>query len=171
MQDAAPPDIEFDMEGLDITEDADFGAPELDDEEVAALVAVSFVVWAGIIILGIIGLALSIYVAYIGYATLELLPEPRRPVPSFVPWLLLVPLVNLAIIFIIFVSIPKAAQEELIARGQPVEGDCGRGLGIAGAVLWILGCTAPIGMVLMLIATMKLAQAKRQLAESQPVGA
>ncbi len=171
LQDEMPPDIQFDLEGMDITEDADFGAPPLDDDEKAVLVWAPVVMIGCGVVLGVLSVALSIYIAYVGFSVLEMLPESSRPMPSFVPWLLLVPLVNLVVLFMIFVQIPEAVQRELEARGQAVEGDFGRTLGIIGAVLSVLGCTVPIGAILIWIATMRLAGAKRQLLESQAVKA
>ena len=159
--DEQPPEIEFDMEGLEGFGDEGFAAPALTPEEEAQIAATFIAMVVGITIMSLVGLVLIAWVAYLLMDALNAIPEEFRQVSSAVPWLLLVPLVNIVVMFIVFIKVPESLNAYLTANGDTAHGDCGRSNGLIGCILYLLGCTFPIGLVLVVMSLMKISAAKK----------
>lgn len=106
-------------------------------------------------------LLLQIYVAYLLYDALSAVPEQYRELEPWVPWLLFVPLANLVVIFLAFIKTPRSLAKCLAASGDTSHADCGESLGLWGAVLTVLGCTSPIGLILLIMSLLKINKAKQ----------
>lgn len=166
----AGPEIEFDIEGMEGFGDENFEfASELTPEEAAAGTAMVIAMFVGIGIMSLLGFILVIWVAYSMMDALSAIPEEYRELSPAVPWLLLVPVVNIVVLFLVFIKVPDSLNAYLTANGDTAHGDCGRSNGLIGSILYILGCTFPIGLVLLVMSLMKISQAKqtaRQFASS-----
>lgn len=155
-------DIQFDMgdefEGFD---EADFGAPVMSEEEIAAAQAMGAVVFFGAIAACFLGLLLTALVAYLMMDALNAVPKSFRQLSPMVPWLLFVPLVNIVILFLVFIKVPESLNAYLQSTGDTSQGDCGKSMGLWGSILYILGCTFPIGLVMLILAILKINGAKK----------
>lgn len=156
------PEIDFDIEGMEAFGDEDFTFDtELTPEEAAAGAAMFMAMLVAIGIMSLIGFAMVIWVAYSMMDALSALPEQYRELSPAVPWLLLVPLVNIVVLFLVFIKVPDSLKAFLEANGDTAHGDCGRSNGLIGSILYIIGCTFPIGLVLLVMSLLKISQAKQ----------
>ena len=152
-------DFEFELpEEMEGFTDNDFGAAE----ESAANAAIGVAMMLAIAIFGIIGLIAVVLAAYLLMDALNAVPQQFQQIPPWVPWLLLVPFVNLVVLIIAFIKVPDSLASYLNSLGDHSQGDCGRKTGLWGSVLYILGCTFPIGLVLLIVSLMKINQAKQR---------
>ena len=146
--------------GGDFT-DGDFGAAEISAEEQAAIAAVSFGMVVAIIVMSLIGLLLTIFVAYLLMDAVNSVPEQFQQIAPWVPWLLLVPFVNIVVLIVAFIKVPESLSAYLNSIGDTSQGDSGKAVGLWGSVLYVLGCTFPIGLVLLIISLVKINQSKK----------
>jgi hypothetical protein len=161
---------DFDF-NLDTTEFDDFGSESFQaqsDEELAAGEAA-----AGLIMLFAFGLSLlafvagflfSLYIAYSLSSALSSIPEAYREMAPFVPWLIFVPVVNVVILILAFIKVPRSVKSYLASKGNHSHGDCGESYGLWGAILSLLGCTLPVGLVMLILSLNKLGKAQRAAA-------
>lgn len=152
-------DIDFDMEGL---EDfgPDFGPPEISAEAQAAA-GVLFLVFVLVAVVAcVVGLVLTGLVAYWLMDALNAIPEPHRQMSPMVPWLLFVPLVQIVVLLLAFIKVPDSLSSYLRSMDDSSHGDCGKSNGLWGAILYLLGCTFPIGLVMLFLSLKKIHRAK-----------
>ncbi len=110
--------------------------------------------------IGLVGLLFSLFLAYQLASSLSAIPPTYRQLSPWVPWLIFVPLVGIVVLVLAFIKVPNSLSKYLASTGHVSQGDCGEKLGLWGAILTIIGCTAPIGLVLLLLSTLKIRQAK-----------
>lgn len=139
----------------------DFNAEGLDPEAAAAATAVAAAVWIAMMAIAALLFFLLVLAAYLLSDALGAIPEEFREIPAWLPWLLLVPFVQIVILIVAFMKVPKSLSGYLASKGDTSMGDCGAGNGLWGAVLYLLGCTFPIGLVLLVMAILKINQAKK----------
>lgn len=151
-------DMGFDLEGLGDVSDPNFVADAPPSAEQAAL-ATGIVV--GAVVLVLLAYLLIGVVAYLLSSAIQALPEANRPMPAWVPWLLLVPLVQIVVFVLAFIQVPKAQSNYLSSIGDTSMGDCGASNGLWGVILYLLGCTFPIGLVLLVMSMLKINQATK----------
>lgn len=150
------------LEGFDdFTEEGDFGAPEFSADEQAAAAALSFGMLIFVFVMSLVGLILTALVAYLMMDALNAVPESFQQIQPWMPWLLFVPLVNIVIVFLVFLKVPDSLSSYLQSIGDSSQGDCGKNLGLWGCILYIIGCTFPIGLILLIMSILKINQAKK----------
>lgn len=150
------PEMEFDF-GMDGMEDWQSSPPSLDPSTGAAATLATM----AIVVIGlVISLLLQAVVAYFLSSALKAVPEQYRELSPAIPWLLLVPFVNIVILFLAFIKVPRSLNKYLTSVGDTSQGDCGEQMGLWGAVLGIIPCTGPIGLILLIISLVKITQAK-----------
>jgi magnesium-transporting ATPase (P-type) len=149
------------LEGFDDFNEGDFGAPPMSAEDQAAAAALGFGMMIFVFLMSLVGLVLTALVAYLMMDALNAVPESFQQLQPWVPWLLFVPLVNLVVIFLVFLKVPDSLSTYLQSVGNTSQGDCGKNLGLWGCILYILGCTFPIGLVLLIMSILKINQAKK----------
>lgn len=157
-------DFNFDMSEFESFGTDDFDPAELNaEQEAAAALATGAIV--GMILFGMLMYLLLVFVAYIQFDALQSLPEQFRMIPAFVPWLLLVPFVQIVILFVAFIKVPQSLSKYLQSIGNTEMGDCGEKNGLFGAIFYIIGCTFPIGLVLLVMSMMKISAARKLVKE------
>ncbi|MGE3165717.1 MAG: hypothetical protein AB7O52_12475 [Planctomycetota bacterium] len=96
-----------------------------------------FLLWALVVVFG---LAIAAVLAYFLYAPLNRLPQRYRAVESWIAWLVLVPVLNIVILWILApFKIPESFKNYIDdpANDQDLAtrfGDCGKNLGLAAAI-------------------------------------
>ncbi|HBE66568.1 MAG TPA: hypothetical protein DDW52_00330 [Planctomycetaceae bacterium] len=157
-----PEDVNFGEEfGEDWEEDFATSGPS--EEAIAAAITAYF---GFLVCVGVVSLAVQIFIAYLLYDALNTVPEEFRQIEPWLPWLVFIPLVGIVIAFIAFIKTPKSLALALNARGDTSHGDCGESNGLWGMILSILGCTGPIGWVLLIMSLLKINKAKQALRAS-----
>lgn len=152
-------EIELDMpEGFEDFTEGDFGAPEVSAAEEAAAAVLIFGLMAAS---ACVALILSAIFAYLLMDAVSSVPEAHRKIAPWVPWLLFVPVANVVVLILAFIKVPESLSSYLDSIGKNSFGDCGKKIGIWGAILSLIGCTGLIGLVLLIISLMKINQAKR----------
>ncbi len=154
-------EIDFDMEQFEDFTSGDFGAPEPTAEEIAARGTLMAGVFLIIGLLSVVFLLLTAFVAYLLMDALNAVPESHRQLSPAIPWLLFVPLVNLVILFLVFIKVPESLSNYLASTDTAAPGDCGKSMGLWGAILWVVPCATPIGMVLLILSLLNISQAKK----------
>ncbi|GAB5402221.1 MAG: hypothetical protein Aurels2KO_04520 [Aureliella sp.] len=154
-------DINFDSEEFEGFGEEDFvmqdGPPEA---AIAGLMAAYF---GFVICMSIASLVFSIFIAYSQFDALNTVPEEHRQLEPWVPWLIFVPVVGIVVLFLGFIKTPQSLSKALNATGNNPHGDCGESNGLWGCILTVLGCTAPIGFVLLIMSILKINKAKQTL--------
>jgi hypothetical protein len=157
--DIQPGDMDFDFN----TDEFDaFGTEEFNmnqDIDPAAAVFATVIMIASVV-LSVLGLLMGIYVAFQLSSALSALPESARDLSPVMPWLMFVPVIGIVFLLLSLIKVPRSLSTYLNARGNSSHGDCGEKLGLWGAILTILGCTAPIGIVMLILAANKVGKAK-----------
>jgi hypothetical protein len=156
-------DIGFDLEGLGDISDPDFVASGPPSAKEMAMVSGIMV---GAAIIGLLGLLLMLFVAYLLSDALAALPAQFRLLPTWVPWLLLVPFINIVVFVLVFIKVPQSQSTFLASTGDNSMGDCGGSNGLWGVILYLVGCTFPIGLVLLVMSVLKINQAKKLIRAS-----
>lgn len=158
-------DIDFGNE-IDVAFDEDGFTAQTSPEEEAMIAGAVAAYFGFIICMSIVSLALSIYIAYSLYDALNTVPEEHRELEPWVPWLIFVPIIGIVVYFLGFIKTPKSLEKALNATGNNPHGDCGGSNGLWGMVLCVLGCTAPIGLVLVIMSLLKINKAKQTLRQT-----
>ncbi len=153
------PDIDFDTEQFDFG--ADSGAVELSEEDQAAVAALGLGFIVLVLIIALVSIVLTAWVAYMLMDALQAVPEQHRQLSPVVPWLLFVPIVQYVVMFLVFLKVPDSLSSYLNSVGDQSQADCGKTLGLWGSILYVLGCTVPIGLVLLALSLIKINQAKK----------
>lgn len=154
-------EIEFDIGEFEGFGDDDFETQDLTPEQAAAVGMLSVGMIIAALVIGLIMFGLMIFAAYLLMDALNSVPEEYRQLSPMVPWLLFVPVVNLVILFLVFLKVPESLQAYLNSVGDTSQGDCGKNMGLWGAILYVVGCTAPIGLIMLVIAITKINAGKR----------
>lgn len=152
--------IDFDMEDFEGFGSEEYG-DEFQQEAEQAAVAAGFAMMAGIACFAVFGLILTGVVAFLMSDALSSVPEEHQQLSPMVPWLLFVPLINIVVVFLVFIQVPKSLASYLASQGDTSQGDCGEKTGLWGVVLYVIGCTFPIGLVMMVMAILKINHAKK----------
>lgn len=132
-----------------------------DPEAEAAAAGVAIAMLVGYLCFIGLAILLQIFIAYLLYDALNAVPEQYRELESWVPWLLLVPLANIVVLFLAFIKTPRSLAKCLGASGDTTHGDCGESLGLWGAILCVIPCGAIVGIVLLIMALLKINKAKQ----------
>ena len=136
------------------------GFPTVDQPELSAGAKLMFI---GLAVVGaVVGLLLGAIVAHLLSSALNAVPLEYRKIPAWLPWLLLIPVVNVVVVFLAFVLTPQSLREYLESQGDTSQGDCGGQMGLIGAILSVIPCIPLVGPILLIIALVKISQAKRQ---------
>lgn len=156
-------DVDFGEEFGDMMdENGEFSAQTTAEEE--AMIAGALAAYFGFIVcMSIVSLVLSIYIAYSLYDALNTVPVEHRELEPWVPWLIFIPVVGIVVYFLGFIKTPKSLEKALNATGSNPHGDCGGSNGLWGMILCVIGCTAPIGIVLVIMSLLKINKAKQTL--------
>ncbi|MEZ6136515.1 MAG: hypothetical protein R3C53_16590 [Pirellulaceae bacterium] len=150
-------DFGFDTGDMNFGEEDFSFAVDPAQERAAAAVATGFMIVS--LVIGLLGLCLMIFVAYFLSDGLAAVPEEFRQLPTWVPWLLLVPFVNIVVLILAFIKVPQSLSSYLASKGNTGLGDCGQALGLWGSILYLL--CFPVGLVLLLMSGLKISQAKK----------
>ncbi len=156
-------DFGFNTDDFEDFGSEDFSPPELSAEDAAAATAVAMGMMIMIGVFAVIGVVITALVAYLLSDALSAVPESYRQMSSWIPWLLFVPLVQIVVLVLAFIKVPRSLSGYLASLGDQSQGDCGESNGLWGSILYILGCTFPIGLVLLVMSMLKINQAKRQI--------
>lgn len=156
------PDMDFDFDFSDELGDGfsqfeEDGFVAADEPSTMAVIATTI----AMLVLGVLMFLLVGVVAYLLSTALSAVPENFREMPPMLPWLLFIPLVNIVILILAFIKVPKSLNKYLTSIGDNSQGDCGEKLGLWGSILYILGCTFPIGLVMLVMSLMRINQAKK----------
>ncbi len=163
-QSTDPQEFNFDLnaDGFNTDEFSGFGEDGFQVEQPLdpAAAAVLAAITIAMVLLAIVCLLFAIFMAYQLSSSLSAIPEPYRQMQAFMPWLIFVPLAGIVIFILAMIKVPRSVSAYLTSIGDSSQGDCGEKLGLWGAVLYLLGCTAPIGIVLLIMSLLKLGKAK-----------
>lgn len=129
------------------------------DDAVAAVASLLVLFVEGVLVLALIGL--QIYVAYTHMKILDSIPRQFRLMEPWQAWLLLVPCLNIIWPFFLYAKTPESLQLFAQAKGRNDLGDCGGQLGLWTAIAAL--CCGPVGVILLVIYTMKIMEASKQL--------
>ncbi len=162
-------DFGFDVGELEDVSAPDFNANATTPEQAAQEAELERAMLFGGLIMGLLALVLLGVAAYLLSDALKAIPLEFRKLPHWVPWLLLVPLVNIVVFVLSFIMVPKSMANYLASRGDTSMGDCGASNGLWGVILYLLGCTFPIGLVLLVMCLLKVNQAKKIARTSEGV--
>ncbi len=132
-----------------------------DPEAEAAAAGIAIAVLIGYVCFIGLAILLQIFIAYLLYDALNAVPEQYRELESWVPWLLLVPLANIVVLFLAFIKTPRSLAKCLSASGDTSHGDCGESLGLWGAILCVIPCGAIVGLILLIMTLLKINKAKQ----------
>lgn len=161
-QDDSGFDINFDSEEFDGFGEEDFSVE--DQAKVNAAAAGVAVAYMGFLVcMSIVSLVFSLFIAYSLFDALNTVPTEYRQLEPWVPWLIFVPVVGIVVLFLGFIKTPQSLSKALNANGDSSHGDCGESNGLWGCILTVLGCTAPIGFVLLIMSILKINKAKQAL--------
>lgn len=126
----------------------------------------------------IIGTIINAFFCLTLYKTLKLIKPENRQLQPFMIWLLLIPLVNLFINFIVVIRMAASITNELVSRDYEVDENPGFAVGIAYAVLAvvanipmpfsILGVIGIVGLILFIQYWMKINWYRKVLLEETP---
>lgn len=103
--------------------------------------------------------------------------DVNREVPAANVWLMFIPIFSMIYAFILYPKIASSLTKEFESRGIPQEGDYGKGLGLAMAIIGVVGLVPRLGdftgipsLVILIIYWVKMAKYKEQLRSSQKNG-
>lgn len=118
----------------------------------------------------LIGLAISIVICLLLYFPLRDIPQQYRVMEPMAVFLLIIPFFGLVWNFFVCQRIPDSYRNAFHAYGRTNVGDCGRGLGLAYAIVAataIIPClnyvTGPAALVLFIIFVVKMWTLKSEL--------
>ncbi len=156
--DPFPADMEIDfgqeIEGLDL---AGGGEPDA-----AAFVAIFAFYGCSLLV----AIGIQAVLAYLLSGALKVVPESYREISPGVAWLLLIPLVNIVIMFLVFIKIPRSQSKYLASIGNSSHGDCGEQMGLIGSICMLIPCINVVGLVLLIISLVKIMGAKQAILSS-----
>ncbi|MCA9134751.1 MAG: hypothetical protein KDA45_16400 [Planctomycetales bacterium] len=154
--------FDFDIEGMEGFGDPDYDPEaEIDPQVQAATDRVAWIITAVLAAMSLLMLLFTILLAVQLSSALQAVPEAYRQMSPFVPWLLFVPFVNIVILILAFIKVPRSLKGYLASMGDASQEDCGEKLGLLGAILFLLGFTMPVGLVVLLLALAKIGRAKK----------
>lgn len=151
------PDLEF--------EDFDFDqqGPNNADAAAGAAALMGMLACYGVFLLLAIGV--QVWVTYLFYKDLSAVPEQFRELQPGMVWLLLVPLINIVMIFLVGIKIPQSYRKYFNSIGRTDVGDCGESLGLWMGITAVIGCS-PVALVLMIMLLMKLGDYRKQISST-----
>lgn len=149
--------------------------------EMFAGIALS-VMTAALCCASVLTLAALVMVHYLIYRIAATVPPPYRKQEPWMVWLLLIPVFHLVWNFVVFPSISDGYKAYFDARGEPDVGDCGRGLGMAYAIVSVImqvlgigfyilspmGCLPLLPLILLLIYIVELRSMKLRIEDDMP---
>lgn len=148
------PDLEF--------EEFDFDQQGPNNADAAAGAAAAMGTLACIGIFGLIVFGIYAWITYQFYKDLSAVPEQFRELQPGMVWLLLVPIVQLVMIFLVGIKIPQSYRKYFNSIGRTDVGDCGESLGLWMGITTVIGCS-PVALVLMIMLLMKLGDYRKQI--------
>jgi Trk-type K+ transport system membrane component len=154
---------------FDDSEFSDFGEPGFENGELSpdaekAVALLSGGVFLVAMLVSVVFLVIIIFACYSLFDALSTVPAEHREIEPWVPWLMLVPLVQLVVNFIALTKTPRSLAKALAAKGDSSQGDCGEQLGLFTAIAALIPCINVLGFPVLLIMTvMKVNKAKALL--------
>lgn len=130
-------------------------------------------------VLIVLAAAILVFVLYLKNLQ-DLLKEVssnNRDVPPANVWLMFIPFFSIIYSFILYPKIASSLTKEFEGRGIPQEGDYGKGLGLAMAIIGVVGLVPQLGdftgipsLVILIIYWVKMAKYKELLRSTQKNG-
>ncbi|REJ89064.1 MAG: hypothetical protein DWQ35_18825 [Planctomycetota bacterium] len=144
--------------------DFDFGdlnqGAAVSDEDVLAIIAGLYTV---ILFGSLIGVALQLVVCYLLYSAAAAIPEEHQQLSPPLVWLMLIPCVNIVMIFFVFPGLVKGFQSYFASVGNTEVGDCGESLLVWFYVTFFL--CGPVNLVLLIMYLVKFTGYKNMIAQ------
>lgn len=119
--------------------------------------------------------AVSLVVCFLLYNVQKEIPEPHQKITPASIFLLVIPLFNLVWGFFVFQRMPESFQSYFSEHGRTDVGDCGKGIGLALAIVYacsIIPClnyvAGPATLVLLIIFIVKMYELKGKLETAAP---
>ncbi|MDE0936479.1 MAG: hypothetical protein OSA89_11235 [Mariniblastus sp.] len=111
----------------------------------------------------VVGFLIQIVVCFLMYKPISKLPEKFRPFSPGLVFLMLVPIANFVMPFLISLSVTDGFKNYFTSIGDHSNGDCGKGVGLAWAIAVVCSVipfvnyiAAPVALVCMIIFIVKL---------------
>ena len=120
------------------------GPPE---EAIAAIVGAVMIFG---LLFAVVLIGLTIWAAFILYRAMERLPAAHRQAPSWLPWLMPVPMANIVMPIIIGIKWPESFQGYFNATGRaadPAIGDAGKQLGLTWGICALCTLVPLLGLL------------------------
>jgi magnesium-transporting ATPase (P-type) len=131
------------------------------------------------VVLILIAAVILVYVLYLKNLQdlLKEVSDVNRDVPAANVWLMFIPFFSIIYSFILYPKIASSLTREFESRGIPQEGDYGKGLGLAMAIIGVVGLVPRLSdftgipsLVIIIIYWVKMAKYKDLLRSSNKSG-
>ena len=118
------------------------GAPaEIGTNEMTVAFWTAFLLLVSVVLA--ISFVVSIIVTWLIYRPYRQLPSSHQTLSPWIIWLLLVPLVNLVIMFLVAIKVPDSFRNYFQQLGNQSFGDCGKTFGLVWAIATV-ACLVPL---------------------------
>lgn len=131
------------------------------------------------IILLVLAAVIVVFVLYLKNLQdlLKEVSDSNREVPAANVWLMFIPVFSIIYAFILYPKIASSLNREFESREIPQEGDYGKGLGLAMAIIGVVGLVPRLGdftglpsLILLIVYWVKMAKYKELLRSSNKSG-